>query len=165
MGVKDILKYGGAGLAALMTVIQISPLKVDPWTFILKLLRKGLEVIGRAFNRDMLDKMNHLEEEVTSVKTSVKEDVAELRDKVDGLSAAAEEQAAINSRARILRFGDEVLHGLQHSKDHFDSVLRDARAYENYCDTHPKFENGVTEPTINRIKEVYADRLSKNDFL
>ena len=97
--------------------------------------------------------------------TALKKDVSGVQKKVDEMAAAADEQSAISARARILRFGDEVLHGQKHSKDHFDSILRDAKLYEIYCSTHKDFENGVTEVIIDRIKAVYHERLEKNDFL
>ena len=159
MNMKDILA-GGALLAAL-TLIQISPIKLDPWTWLAKLAAKLAGAVGRAFNHSLMTKMTEVEQKVDGLEQKI--DAVEQ--KVDAVQGDAQVQAAINARSRILRFGDEVLHDRKHTKDHFDSVLRDARMYERYCAAHPEFENGVTEPTIQRIKDVYAGRLEKNDFL
>ena len=85
--------------------------------------------------------------------------------RVGALEKQVAEQTAISARARILRFGEELLRGVEHTKEHFDSILKDIKMYEAYCEKHREFENGITEPIIERIKEVYRDRLRKNDFL
>ena len=136
---QEIL-LGGGGLLALLTLIEITPIKINPWSAIGR-------AIGRAINSEVLDKVNKLEADVRSIRDDI------------------EEQSAVDCRARILRFGDEVLHGDEHSKDHFDQTLRDIATYERYCKDHPDFENNVTELTGQRIKDVYMKRLDENDFL
>lgn len=140
MELKEILVDGGGALLVLLTIIQIAPVKINPWTAIAK-------AIGRAINGEVLEKVGKLEKEMQGVR-----------------SGMAEEKA-VNCRARILRFGDECLHGERHTKDHFDQTLRDIAAYERYCEDHPEFENNVTELTSDRIKEIYRRCLDNNDFL
>ena len=140
MELKEILLGGGGVLLVLLTMIQIAPVKINPWTSIAK-------AIGRAINGEVLEKVGKLEKEMQGVR-----------------SGMAEEKA-VNCRARILRFGDECLHGERHTKDHFDQTLRDIAAYERYCEDHPEFENNVTELTSDRIKEIYRRCLDNNDFL
>lgn len=139
MTTQEIL-FSGGGLILLLTLIEITPIKINPW----KALGRA---IGRAINGEVLAKVSSLEVDVQGIKDDI------------------EEQAAVNCRARILRFGDEVLHDSQHSKDHFDQTLRDIDTYEKYCRSHPDFENNITELTNQRIKEVYMKRLNENDFL
>lgn len=136
---QEIL-YSGTGLIILLTLIEIAPIKINPW----KAIGRS---IGRAINSEVLDKVNKLEADMRSIRDDI------------------EEQSAVDCRARILRFGDEVLHGDEHSKDHFDQTLRDIATYERYCKDHPDFENNVTELTGQRIKEVYMRQLHDNDFL
>lgn len=127
-------------MVIVLALIEVSPIKINPLGAIAK-------AIGRAMNQDVLEKVSRLEE------------------KVDHLKNETEEERAISCRARILHFGDEVLHGQLHTKDHFGQILLDIQKYEDYCRTHPDFKNGVTEPTSERIKTVYRERLEKNDFL
>lgn len=139
MGANELLA-GGGGIVLLLTLIEISSIKINPWSALGR-------AIGRAINGEVLEKVGALEADVQGIKDDI------------------EEQAAVNCRARILRFGDEVLHNDRHSKDHFDQILRDIAKYECYCKTHPDFENNVTELTGQRIKEVYMRQLHDNDFL
>lgn len=127
-------------LIAGTTLVQISPIKVNPWSWIAK-------AIGRAINAEVMQKMDKLEKDLEKQKNY------------------SEEQAAKECRIRILRFGDEILHGSQHSKEHFDQILLDVTEYENYCREHPEFKNNVTVMTTSRIKATYQDCLEKRSFL
>lgn len=104
-------------------------------------------MIGKAINGEVIERVDKLDSEVGDIKEQMSENVA------------------VECRARILRFGDEVLHNERHTKDHFDQILRDIKAYERYCSAHPAFENNVTELTSSRIKDIYTKCLDKNDFL
>lgn len=169
MSLDEIFKSGGITLIVVMTLIQIAPVKINPWSWLGKLTKKGLVILGKAMNGEVLTKITGLEAEISNVKdevSNVKDEVSTVQEQVEAMSRASAEQATINARARILRFGDELLHGQPlHSKDHFDSILKDCKAYENYCKTDDDFENGITEPTIERIRAVYKERLEKNDFM
>lgn len=140
MALKDVLLGGGSTLFVVLTLIQIAPIKINPWSAIAK-------AFGRAINSEVLEKVDKLESELKGVR-----------------SGMAEEKA-VTCRARILRFGDECLHGQRHTKDHFDQTLRDIATYERYCESHPEFENNVTEITSARIKEIYRRCLDTNEFL
>lgn len=140
MMITEILKEGAGWAIIILSIIQIAPIKINPWTALGK-------AIARAINGETLEKIGKIDEEVHAIRDDVSE------------------QAAISARARIVRFGDEVMKGQRHSKDHFDQTLKDIKAYERYCNTHPDFENNVTELVSERIKEVYKERLAKNDFL
>lgn len=72
---------------------------------------------------------------------------------------------ADESRSRILRFGDEVRREILHTEEHWIDILHDIDRYEDYCDTHPNYENNRATHTIQYLKNVYDGRLKKNDFL
>ncbi len=138
--VRTILLFGGGGLLVLMTLIQITPIKINPWSWIAKR-------IGRAVNGEVLEKVNAIDGTVN-----------EMRDH------NAEEWASL-SRTHILRFGDELLHGVAHSKEHFDQILVDISKYETYCGDHPEYLNGVANATIKQIKKTYQKCLDDHSFL
>ncbi len=137
---KELLMYGGGATVVLMTLIQITPIKLNPWSWLGR-------AIGRAINSEVLEKVNTLTEEVKAIKEEDSEQWASL------------------SRSHILRFGDELLHGMQHSKEHFDQILIDISKYEAYCDEHPNYKNNVANATIRLIKDTYQKCLQDNKFL
>lgn len=84
--------------------------------------------------------------------------------RLDKLEKSFEERAAKDARIRILRFGDEILHGVHHSKEHFDQILQDITEYEQYCDAHKDFKNNMTVLTTRHIMETYSECLEERKF-
>lgn len=128
------------GALGTLTVLQVAPIKINPWTWIAR-------AIGRAINAEVIDKVDKLESEVQTIKKNT------------------EEHEAKSARVRILRFGDEILHDVKHSQEHFNQVLMDITEYEEYCSKHPEFRNNVTGITTKRIMETYEKCLKDNNFL
>jgi hypothetical protein len=133
--------------AILLSLIEITPIKLNPLSWLGK-------KIGRLFNGELMNEVSNVKQEVKSIK----QDVTDIR-------AEAKEREATNRRTRILEFGDEILHGVDYSKEHFDQILLDVTAYENYCDEHPHYMNNVARATIEHIKHVYKKHLQEDSFL
>ena len=138
--IRTILLCGGGGFLVLMTLIQITPIKINPWSWI----ARG---IGRAINSEVLEKVNKIEGDVKEFKDTDAEHWASL------------------SRTHILRFGDELLHGVAHSKEHFDQILVDISKYESYCKDHPEYLNNIANATIKQIKKTYQKCWEEDSFL
>jgi hypothetical protein len=138
--IKEIFAWGSISLLGSMTLVQISPIKIDPWSLIGRWL-------GRMLNGEVLEKVDALDD---SIKHNKADD---------------DERWASLSRSHILRFGDELRHGISHSKEHFDQILLDISKYEQYCESHPEYLNNVANETIKHIKKAYQHCLDENNFL
>ena len=119
---------------------QAAPIPINPWRNIAKRF-------GEIANREVIEKVDKLEGDVHYLQT------------------AFNERSAVDFRTRILRFGDEMLHGMKHTKDHFDQILDDVNRYEVHCKKNPDFRNNMTHITVQQIKAEYARCLRDNDFL
>lgn len=140
MDTQEWVKWGAAGVVALMSLIQISPIKINPWTAIGRW-------IGRAINGELIEKINNLEKQLEVVE------------------AKHDESEAKSARVRILRFGDELYQGRKHSKEHFDNILDDITEYDTYCRAHPDFKNERTKVTESVILNQYRECTEKHLFL
>ena len=110
--------------------------------------------IGRAINSDVTDRFDELNHKIDKLENNVKC----LRDE-------CEEREATLCRSHILRFGDEILHGTQHSYEHFQSILIDIDTYQDYCSAHPLYLNNLAEVTIDLIKKTYKECFDQKTFL
>jgi hypothetical protein len=128
------------GIVAISGIIQISPIKLNPWSWVAK-------KIGRAINAEVIEKVDKLEEDLAEMQNS------------------AEENRAKQNRSDILRFGDELRLGIKHSKESFDNVLGTISDYDKYCTDHPTFKNKIAEINERYIAEVYEECLRNNTFL
>lgn len=141
-------------ITAVLSLIQIAPIKINPWSFIARQL-------GRALNSETFKRLDRNEERVLEVK----HDVDDLRDYVEAVDHKIDENRAVVARVRILRFNDELLDNKKHSKDAYDQVLSDIDDYDSYCDKHPEFKNNQTKMSAENIARNYKIRLKKHDFL
>lgn len=140
MSIEEIISYGGGTLLFLMTLIQIAPIKMNPWSAIAK-------AIGKAINADVL-------KELDTVKKNLADHVK-----------ANEVRNADEHRTRILRFNNELLRDISHTKEEFIDVLADIDFYERYCRDHKDYKNNRAVHAIANISRSYDERLRNHDFL
>lgn len=138
--IKEIGLYGGGALAIILTIIQITPIKLNPWSWLGR-------VIGKAINGEVIEKVDALSEDVKHNKADDDDKWASL------------------SRSHILAFGDEIRLGVGHSKERFDQILEDIANYDTYCKNHPEYVNDKAPVTIDLIKKTYQKCLEENKFL
>lgn len=140
MDLKEILMGGGGALAVLFTLVQIAPVKINPWSAIAK-------AIGRAINAD------------------VTKELAEIKTKLDSHVTMDDRRNADGHRTRILHFNNELLRSIAHTEEEFNEVLAEIDAYEEYCEEHPEYPNNRAVLAIENIRSNYKERLQKHDFL
>lgn len=147
MSIQEILTYSGGAVLALLTLVEITPIKINPWSALAK-------AIGRAINTDVL-------KDLDEVKTAQKETQKRLNDHI----RVDDERNADEHRARILQFNNELLRDIPHTQEDFIEVLAEIDVYEAYCKSHPEYPNSRAVHAISNIERVYDDRLAKHDFL
>ena len=140
MSLREALAGGGGLLLLLLTLVEIAPIKINP-------LSALANAIGRAINADVL-------QELKSVKDDLSDHI-----RMD------DEMNADEHRARILRFNNELLRDIPHTKEEFIDVLADIDFYERYCRDHENYKNNRASHAIANISRVYDDRLREHDFL
>jgi hypothetical protein len=152
VSIDEMLTTGGA-LLILLSLIQIAPIKINPWSALWKLLCRGFSAVGRALNADVLARLDALEQ-------GQKQNSEHLREHI----RIADERRADDHRAAILHFNVELIQGLPHTREDFIEILMDIDKYEDYCQNHPRYENNRAVCAIQNIKRVYAQRMEKHDF-
>ena len=140
MDLKEIFMGGGGVLVVLLTLVQIAPVKVNPWSAIAK-------AVGRAVNAD------------------VAKELCEIKKKLDDHVTMDDRRTADGYRTRILHFNNELLRSIDHTEEEFNEVLAEIDAYEEYCEEHPEYPNNRAVLAIENIRSNYKERLQKHDFL
>ena len=85
----------------------------------------------------------------------VRHDNKKILSRLDEIDRKIDEKAAILARTHILRFNDEILNGMIHSREYWRQQLDDCDTYEDYCKAHPDFHNSYTEIADKNIKKTY----------
>ena len=142
MSLTELCGYIALILGILSVVVQVTPIKLNPWTWI---ARK----IGKAINHDELNKIDRIGVELANLCLTV------------------DERDAKRDRESILVFGDELIFDPErrHSKDRFDNIMQHITDYEKYCSEHPEFKNNMTEATTKLIQTTYEKCMKEHLFL
>ena len=140
MSIQELLTGGGGLVVLALTVIQVAPVRVNHWSAIAK-------AIGRAINAEVLAELER------------------TRIKLDNHIKTDDERAADMHRARILRFNQELIRQIPHTREEFIEVLTEIDRYQRFCREHPDYPNSRAVHAIANIGRVYDERLQKHDFL
>lgn len=147
MSVQEILAGSSGALAIILTLIQVAPIEVNPWSAIGRM-------IGKVINKDVIDKLEKMEKVQ-----------AETRKRLDRHIYIDDERNADLHRVQILRFNRELLqNNIPHTREDFIEVLSEIDFYERYCREHEEYENNRAVLAIRNIKRVYEEKLENHDF-
>ena len=119
-------------IIAILSIIEIAPIKIDPWKTIFKWI--GNQLLG--------DTKNTIDDLRKEVKDNEKDRI----------------------RWEILDFANSGRNGRRHSRDEFKHIIELDTKYRKLL-SETNDSNGVFDIEIEYIKELYRERLEKNDFL
>ena len=157
MNLKEIfenLNLGNVSIICflLLSLIEIAPIKVNPWSMLIRWIAKLLGI-------------SDLKTEIVQVRDRMDE----LEKKIDNMQISNDEKnqlkEALAARRRILRFNDELLQKVRHSKEMFDDILSDISDYDRYVRTHPDFVNQKAVFAEQNVGKAYKKCMEENDFL
>ena len=129
MTLQQVLEWCGQNpltvLLGLSALIQIAPIKINPWTTLLKW-------IGSKINGDLTDKIKNLSNDMTALSTQRKEDE---KDRI---------------RWEVLSFANSCRHGYNHTQDEYQHIIALNDKYKQLLqETNDK--NGVFDAEYDYI--------------
>lgn len=159
MNLKDILSNYlgvsvGAGVALLLTAIQLLPIKLNPWSWLGRIGKKLLNTIGSYINSNVMQELS-----------VIKEEQSQTKEKLEAHILSDDYRAMDTKRRAILGFNNELCRGIRHTKESFIETLKDIDDYESYCRDNKDYPNTRAECAIENIKLTYKDVLHRGDFL
>ena len=137
-----------------LTVVEISPIKINPWKWLLK-------KIGGLLTDDCIQEIKAIKSEVETVNERFEAHIVQEHKFKEQL--CTEQMNA--TRSRILIFADEIRLGQNHSQEHLNPILQETSQYEQYCEAHRDYKNNKVAASISIIKRQYEEKLMDNDFL
>ena len=140
--INDLINFimsPGVLILGTVTLIDVSPLKIDPWKWIIK-------GIGNLIFGEM------------------RKEISEMKQDVSDLKRDFEDNKAKEKRWHILDFVNACRRGEDHSREEWSHAMSELAEYEVYCELH-KITNGVIEEDAKYLRHLYYERNLKNDFL
>ena len=147
MSILELFASGGGLLFLALSLIEIAPIKVNPWS-------AAARWFGSMFNRDVLARLDDISRMQRDTQRRLDDHI-----KVD------DERDADMHRAKILRFNNELLRNIPHTREEFIEILAEIDGYEAFCRAHPDYQNNRAVHAVANINRVYDERLQKHDFL
>lgn len=129
----------------LCTIVQISPIKINPWDFL-------LGWIGERFNSVINKKIDKIDDRVDKLEKRFDEHMED--NKLEKVK---------KQREYLISFVDGGVNGARHTKESFENAIRACDAYEKFIKEN-HIENGVIESTIRTIRTKYEEHLLHADF-
>lgn len=130
----------GAGmfliLAAFLSLVQIAPIKINPWDTILGWL-------GSKINAGLKKQLD----DVTQQSSIQKEEFREFW--ID------------YQREAILRFSRECSQEMPHSREEWNHILDIIKRYETFCSKH-EIANGVIEENSSYLRDLHKQLLQEH---
>lgn len=143
---KEGVSIGGLLLVILLTLIQITPVKWNPWDSILTWLGKKLNT--------------GVKKEVDELKESLKE----FEKKLDDHITESKAKDLKDTRRDILDFCSSSMNGQRHTQEQYRFVIKKCDEYESYVEAN-KIKNGEITSAIKEIRRRYDRHIQQNDFL
>lgn len=146
MTIGAILGWIVVALGSLGTFVEVSKIKINPWSSLFKW-------IGKKMNEEVM-------EEIKDMKKSDEE--------ICKKQAEIERQQAIDTadtiKAEVFSFYNECKRGLKHSEAEFNHIAQQNKKYLAIIEV-TKEPNGVYEAEYEYIMEIFKEAMAKNDFL
>ena len=143
MTLQEILKWAiqhvGGIILALSVFIQITPIKINPWSTLFKW-------IGNLITADTRKDIKDVKEIVTDQQITIDENE---KDRI---------------RWEVLDFANSCRNGRRHTKDEYQHIIALRDKYDHLLEKTGDV-NGVFEAEYQYILKLYAERQDKNDFL
>ena len=143
---KEGVSIGGFLLIVLLTLIQITPIKCNPWDAIFTWLGKKLNA--------------GVKKEVDELKESIKE----VEKKLDNHITESKVKDLKDTRRDILDFCSSSMNGQRHTQEQYRFVIKKCDEYELYVESN-KIKNGEITSAIKEIRRRYDKHIQQNDFL
>ena len=148
-GLSPIKSLGSSFLfygAILCTIVQVAPIKINPWDFL-------LGWIGERFNSGINKRINEVNDRVNNLEKSI-----------DNHIEKCDIEDWKKKRNYIIKFVNDGVNGARHTKESFENIIALCDEYEEYVKQHPNVHNGVINDSIYAIRTRYQEHLIKADF-
>ena len=143
-------------LLILSIFIQITPIKLNPWSALFKW-------IGKIITGDACSKIDSIIAKVNKIDGLV-EKVDNLKTELDALKLDTMNNEKDRIRWEILDFANSCRHEEKHTRDEFQHIVDLNDKYRALLKA-TEDSNGVFDIEYKFISDQYTERLEKNDFL
>lgn len=142
-------------------VVQISPIKINPWTSLLKWLGN---VINAGTEKKIEEMQESFDKKLAEIRDHFSKELAEVKRQLEAQMISMDENEKDRIRNEVLSFATSCRRGIHHTKDEFDHIITIHRKYEALLKKTGD-ENGVFTEEYDFILEIYHECQRENKFV
>lgn len=165
--VTGIKEYSGIFVIVvivLMSIIQITPLKINPWSAIGKLFSKLFSKLGRCMMKDSVNQLNKLDSKMGNLSEEIHTDVSTIEKKVNELSMNVDQNEIDRIRWELLDFSNSCQRGINHTQNEFDHIFNINSKYHDIL-KRAKLTNGQVDREMKYLEDLYQTKKQEDSFL
>lgn len=133
-------------LVGTVTLIEIVPIKINPWKSLLKWIGNVVNAEDRKQIKEINNKLDQVEKDVSEIKHEREEDKAK------------------QMRWHILDFVNSCRHGRKHTREEWNHAISELADYEEYTE-RKHITNGVIQEDAKYLRELFQENNRINNFL
>ena len=146
MSIGAIIGIITGGLAVLGTFVEVSKIKLNPWSALFKW-------IGSKMNTEVMEEIKVLKKNDEEIRKEQEE--IKMQQAIDACDAI---------KAEVFQFYNECKRDMKHSEAEFNHITQQNKKYEKLLEiTHEP--NGVYEMEYEYIMKIFKKAMRENDFL
>lgn len=134
-------------------IIQISPIKINPYSALVKWIGDVACASTREDINKLFDKIDRVEVKQAETESKLNTSITILQTNLSNIEKVNKENEIKNIRRQILLFYEDLRSGEDKPLDSFHSILADIDEYKKYCSEHPDFKNGYTTNAVEIIRQ------------
>ncbi len=143
---RDLLTNPGVVVFGAVTLIEIVPIKINPWKSLLKWIGNVINAEDRKSIQEIKDGLDKVDKTVEEMKREREEDKAKEK------------------RWHILDFINSCRHGRTHTREEWNHTLSELAEYEQFTQDK-RIPNGVIDEGAKYLRELYRENNRTNNFL
>lgn len=151
--VDIVLENKGFCAFLALTIVQITPIKINPWSFI-------FEWVGKKVNGALSDKIDKIEK----AQEAMEKKLDGLQKDINDVKSDTAMKTANDLRWSILNFFNSSRYSRSHSKEEWDHAIDQVRKYESHVEKY-NIDNGVLEEASRWLRSEYQKHINANDFM
>lgn len=153
MSIGAIIGWIAGALAVLGTFIEVSKIKINPWSSLFRW-------IGKKMNAEVVDEIKELKKDIEELQKNDEE----LKKEQEEMRRQNAIDAADTIKAEVFNFYNECKRDLKHSEAEFNHIVQQNKKYLAIIEV-TKEPNGVYEAEYDYIMEIFKKAMAENDFL
>jgi len=143
---KEFITNPGVIIFGTVTLIEITPIKINPWRGLLKWVGSVINAEDRANIEKINNKIDTMQKDMDKMKREREDDKAKEK------------------RWHILDFINSCRHGRTHTREEWNHTLTELAEYEKFTEDHD-IPNGVIDEGAKYLRELFQENNRNNNFL